>query len=126
MSEKTTIETLSEQQQQALIALLANGSTDKAARAAGVTTRTVYRWLADPTFEEVYRAARREAVQAALGALQQASASAVATVVAIMRNPKASPAVRLSAARSVLELALQSVELDDVLTRLSALEARQP
>ena len=126
MTDKPTIEQLSEQQQQAIIALLASGSTDKAARAAGVTPRTVYRWLADPTFELVYRAARREAVQAATAALQRASADAVVTVVAIMRSRTAPPAVRLAAARTILELARESLELDDLQARITALEARNP
>lgn len=125
MATSTNLEHLPERQQHAIIALLAKGTVAAAARASGVGERTLHTWLADPTFSAAYRAARRESVRAALAALQRASADAVATIAMVMKDRAAAPAVRLAAARTVLDLALQAVELDDVLARLAALEAKQ-
>lgn len=125
MAANPALENLTERQQQAIIALLSKGTIAGAARSAGVGERTLHTWLGDPTFIEAYRAARRESVRAATAALQRASADAVTTIASIMRDKTAPPAVRLSAARSVLELALQGLELDDVLARLAAVEAKR-
>lgn len=125
MAESTVLENLPERQQKAIIALLAKGTIAAAARSAGVGERTLHTWLGDPTFSEAYRAARRESVRAATASLQRSSADAVTTIASIMRDKSAPAGVRLAAARTVLDLALQAVELDDVLARLAALEAKQ-
>jgi len=109
----------------ALAALLSEPTLEAAAKKVGVSISTLSRWMTIPEFAEKHRAARRDSVSAATTALQRHAAGAVATLAAVMDNPEAPPAVRVSAARSVLDLAYRAAELDDVLARLAALEQSQ-
>ena len=113
---------LSAKQEKTLAALLASPTIADAAAAAGVGVRTVHTWLTDPVFEAAYRTARRDAVQQATARLQQASTDAVSTLVDLLQSAR--PAIQLAAARSILELAIKNVELDDFAARLAALEAQ--
>ena len=106
----------------ALAALLSEPTMEAAARKTGVSISTMSRLMEIPEFQEKYRQARRDSVSAATCALQRHAAGAVATLAAVMDNPEAPPAVRVSAARAVLELAYRAVEVEDVLARLDALE----
>jgi hypothetical protein len=115
---------LTERQQNALGALLNETTVRKAAAASGVPERTLYAWLKDPAFLEEYRAARRAAVQQATARLQQASTAAVNVLLMTMARDTTPAAVRVTAARVILEFAIQSVELDDLAARLEALEAK--
>lgn len=121
MAEKPTTNDLTTRQHSALSALMSEPTIRKASEVAGVPERTLYKWLKESAFQEAYRGARRDATQQAIARLQQFSSSAAATLVSLMAggNP---PAIRLAAARSVLELAIKSVELEDIAARLEALE----
>jgi hypothetical protein len=61
--------------------------------------------------------------QAAIGQLQNVCWVAVRTSLMIMANEKAPASARVSAARTVLEMSIKAVELEDIEQRLSALEA---
>lgn len=111
---------LSAKQHKAISALMSTVTLAKAAESAGVGERTLYTWLEEPAFDAAYRAARREAVQIATARLQQASGAAVAVLCQLMVNGTQS--IKLSAAKTVLELAIKSVELEDIAARLEALE----
>lgn len=111
---------LSPKQHKAISGLLVAPTIKEAAELAGCGERTLRGWLDEPTFQAAYQAARRQAVGQAIAQLQQMSSIAVGTLLDLMAF--ASPAVRLSAARTVLELAIKSVELDDIQARLAALE----
>lgn len=113
---------LTPKQEKAIIALMSSATITEAAAAAGVGERTLYTWLADPAFQSAYRAARRESVGQATARLQQLSAAAVATLEALLDNPK--PQVALAAARTILEQAIKAVELDDLQLQLAELAAR--
>ena len=106
----------------ALVALLSEPTMEAAAKKSGVSISTLSRWMEIPEFQEKYRQARRDSVSTATCALQRHAAGAVATLAAIMGDIEAPPAVRVSAARAVLELAYRAVEVEDVLARLDALE----
>jgi ATP-dependent helicase YprA (DUF1998 family) len=110
-------------QHRTVSALLSEPSVRKAAEIAGVKERTVYNWLKTPAFADEYRAARRAATSQAIARIQTYSGHAAATLVMLMAsgNPAA---VRLAAASKVLDLAIKSVEIDDLAARLEALEAR--
>jgi len=64
-------------QQEAILALLTNGTVEQAARAVNITPRTLYRWLQEPLFHKAYRKARRDAFGQGTARLQQASGAAV-------------------------------------------------
>ncbi len=124
MADNPVPDNLTAKQQKAISALLSEPTIRKAADAAGVPERTLYQWLKNPAFDTAYRSARRESVQQATARLQYASSSAVAVLCSLMARDTVHASIRLSAAKTILELALKSLELDDVAARLTALEAK--
>ena len=104
-----------------LLALACGASVDQAARQCSLSTRTVYRRLADSAFRQQLQALRADLVQRTAGALTAAATEAVRTLLELQK-PSAPPAVRLGAARSVLELGLKLREAADLEERLAALE----
>lgn len=113
---------LNHKQESAIAALLSAPTVAQAATVAGIGEGTLWRWLALPTFQTQYRAARREVVGHAVARLQAACRAAVDTLESVMANGEAAPASRVSAARAVLEMAFKAVELDDLAVRVEALE----
>ena len=111
-------------QQAVLLALACGATVESAARRAGVTERTVYRYLADPAFRQRVHQARAEQMERTGGALSAASLPAVKTLVDLVQDMTAPPAVRRGAARDLLEMNLRYRETTDWETRLAALEER--
>jgi len=107
--------------EQAIAALLAQPTVADAARSIGVGESTLRHWLREPVFCEAYRMARRQAVEVAIGTLQQAAAEGVTT---LRRNMSETtpPAVQVRAAVAILEHAARGVELLDLAERVAALE----
>ena len=107
---------------EALVLALACGATvENAARTAGVSLRTVYRRLAEPAFRTRLQGARAEMVQRATGMLTAAALEAVKTLL-VLQQASVSAAVRLGAARAILELGAKLREVADLEARLAALE----
>ena len=115
-------EKLSRNQERAIAALLVHPTMLAAAAAAGVGEVTLWRWLQIPEFKEQYRLARREAVSQAVGHLQSACSVAVVALTDISQDVNCPASARVSAARTVLELALKGVELEDLAVRVEELE----
>ena len=67
-------------QQKALLALLTNPTKEKAAAAAGITSKTLRGYLADPEFQAEYRKAFAGMVEDATRQAQQAIAPALSTL----------------------------------------------
>jgi hypothetical protein len=112
--------------QEALISALLNEDTiDAAAKTVGIGVMTAYRWLKDPDFRAVYREARREVVEHAITHVQQATGEAVQTLRDIMADVVAPASARVSASRTMLELAIKVVEVQDLDARIAALEAQK-
>ena len=116
------ISELSSAQEQAILALLTEPSIAAAATKAGVGERTLHRWLRLEGFASEYRRSRREAFAQAIGLTQRSSAGAVATLLRVMHDPKASWSSRVNAASHILRFARESIELDDLASRVDALE----
>lgn len=112
----------SRKKEEAIAALLVHPTIAGAAKAAGVSEASLLRWLKEETFATDYRTARRQAVEVAIGLLQKASGAAVATLVSIMQDAEKAGSVRVSAARSVLDMAFKGMELQDMEVRLGVLE----
>jgi hypothetical protein len=106
---------------QLLMALACGVTVENAARQAGISPATAYRRLADPAFIQRLRALRGDMVQRTAGTLTAASGESVRTLLELQK-PSAPPAVRLGAARSVLEIGIKMREAADLEERLSALE----
>jgi len=91
--------------QQCVVDALAAGSTlTDAAEAYGVHRVTIYRWMkTSKPFAAALHRARAEFVLARRDDLRLLSNRAVETLLAILDNPKASPAVQLRAAMFILQ-----------------------
>lgn len=110
-------------QQKALAALLTAPSKAAAAKAAGISDRTMRDYLADPTFQTEYKKAFGNMVEDACRAAQQALAPALSTLREIVEDKDEDANARISAARAILSNGLKLTETTDILDRLSELEA---
>ena len=109
-------------QQKALLALLTNPTKEKAAAAAGITSKTLRGYLADPEFQAEYRKAFAGMVEDATRQAQQAIAPALSTLREVVEDSGEGSQFRISAARSILEYSLKLTELNDILAKLKELE----
>jgi len=113
---------LPEKQEAALLSLLSHKTLKESALAAGVSMPTLWRYLRDPVFSLRYREARRELVECAMVRLQN-DAEHAARVLRDVADDKTAPAsARVTAARTIIELSVKSVELGDLQQRLASLE----
>ncbi len=110
--------------QEAIAALLTEPTIREAAKTAGVGEKTLGRWLQDEDFCQSYREAKRQVVQQAVTRLQQISGEAVEALRGVMTDDTKPPSSRVAAARIVLDMALKSVELEDLEARVEALEKK--
>ncbi len=120
MTEKT--DNLTPKQQKAISCLLTESTVAKAAVAAGVGERTLHRWLEDTDFVAAYKQARFNVSCQATSRLLQASSEAATVLMTLMLDKNTPASVRLGAARSVLEFTFKAVELEQIESRLTALE----
>ena len=113
---------LSRKQEQAIVALLNEQTIGRAASAAGVHERTLYRWLDRPAFSRAYRQARREAFGQAIALTQRYAPLAVNTLAQVMMDQAAPHHAKVSAATTLLRFGREGIELDDLAARVEALE----
>ncbi|WP_121186503.1 helix-turn-helix domain-containing protein [Nocardiopsis sp. Huas11] len=106
----------------AILALARGSGTKTAAQEAGVSPRTVRRWLADDTvFADEVRDLRGELLDEVVGALTSASMKAVETLVECLQADD--PSVRVRAAAQILR-ALPAMRVEGELTeRFAEIEA---
>ena len=104
-------------------ALAAGSPVEQAARAAGLSTRTAYRRLADPAFRARLARARDTLIETALGELVDSASEAVATLRALLQAED--ERVRLGAAKATLEQLLRLRETLTLGQRLATLERAQ-
>jgi hypothetical protein len=101
-------------------ALAAGASAAAAAEKAGVSERTVRRRLEDPAFRARVDEARADLVRLAVGRLADVGALAGDTLAELVKAGP--PAVRLGAARSILEFMLRGAEVDTLARQVSDLK----
>jgi hypothetical protein len=103
-----------------LIAALARGtSVAKAAKEAGYSERQAYRKSRDPEFQAEVTRVRAELLDRAYGRLSCTTGDAVRALHGLLRDD--SPAVRLNAAKAVLDYCWkfkESLEMTERLTRI--------
>lgn len=104
-----------------LMALAGGASIGAAADATGFGARTIHRRLRDPGFRKRLAELRSEAVGRAVGKLADASSDAAEALQRLLRAR--SEAVRLGAARAILELGCRLREAEEFAARIAALEA---
>jgi hypothetical protein len=106
----------------AIAALLTQRSIEEAARVAGISIQTMYRWMKEPEFQVEFRRARQDAFSQSIARLQQAAGAAVSTLLKLMVDPATPAPTRAYAANSVLLHSRRSMEIDDIQARLDAME----
>lgn len=106
-------------------ALLASGSNRAAAKALGVSEKTIRSRLQKPDFRERYEDLKNGMVEAVGDQIAANLSGAVQTIVEVMTNPENNPAVRSQAAGELLRTALRYFEAGKFERRLTALEAAQ-
>jgi hypothetical protein len=113
---------LGRKQEEAIAALLTQRNVEEAARAAGIGTRTLLRWLKVPDFQTAYREARRAAFGQAVARLQQGASAAATTLLKTMIDPNTPASVRVRAAECVMNHATKAIEIEDIEARVAMLE----
>jgi len=110
---------------QALAALLSCKSVEDAAQQAGISTRTLFRWLhEDEEFQREYHQAGALLMEGTLNMLQRICGGAVETLAKVMEDGMATSSSRVAAARATLELTLKIEDHRALVRRLERLEAR--
>lgn len=117
-----SLNVLSSDRQRAINELLASGNQTKAAEAAGVTGRTLRRWLCEPAFVAALDEAQNQLLDDVTNDLVRASHDAVALLHRIVKDPNAKPSLQIRAAQIVIDSVLRWQELRDFDRRLTALE----
>jgi len=107
----------------AIAALLTARNVQEAAKLAGVSERTLSRWLAEPGFRAGLLTAEGDAIDAATRRLLTLQQAAIDTLEQVLGDVGAGPGVRLRAAQAVLEHMLRLREQRTTEERLTALEA---
>ena len=114
---------LTRNQDRALSALMSLPTLALVAAQVGITERTLHRWInEDSAFKAEYLKLRREIVGNAVLQLQKASNNAVNTLISVMNDAENPASARVAAAKTVLEMSLKALEIDDLEQRISALE----
>ncbi|MEU7581960.1 hypothetical protein AB0B50_30730 [Streptomyces sp. NPDC041068] len=107
----------------AVLALAQGRTTGQAAKSAGVSGRTILRWLDEPSFHQEVTDARTELLHLAVGRLAAASTKAVDALVDALDNERGQ--ARVQAARTLLDACLALRESLDLEQRLAALETAE-
>ena len=110
----------------AIAALLTARNNEEAAKAIGVSPKTLLRWQKLPEFERAYREARMTAFHQSNARLQQASSPAVTTLLKIMVDPAAPMAVKARCAYYILDQTRKAVEAEEIEARVTELERAAP
>lgn len=109
--------------ERAINALLSESSIEAAAAKAGLSKRTVLRWLKDSGFRADYAKAKGDQLRMATGILARNATKAAQTLEQIFAGePAPHQGARTAAAIGTLRLALEAYALENFETRLYRLE----
>ena len=111
-----------EQQQRAIEALADAPTVAEAARRAEVSRASIYNWLKDRAFADRVRAERHEALRHGVGLLHYTVQKAALALLEVLDDPDATPAARVSAARTVFAHAYTGYEMDHVDQKIAQIE----
>jgi hypothetical protein len=104
-----------------LLALACGASVEAAARQCKLSERTVYRRLEDPEFKGRLDSVRSDMIQRSAGMLTAAAGEAVRTLLSLQKDTTPA-AVRLGAARAILEIGIKLRQLVELEQRLAEVE----
>ena len=115
---------LRENQLQALSALIGGLSHEKAAAIAGVTPRTLGRWLHQSDFKKALGMITANNIGLSSARLAQLSGKAISVIDSAMTSKESNQSQKLRAANFTLSHLLKLGEYNEVLQRIDALESR--
>jgi hypothetical protein len=96
----------------AILALLTEGTIEKAAQAAGISCRTLYRWLQMAEFRAAFHQAKREAFSQSTTRLQRGSVAMATVLLKVASDPDAPLSIRVHAADRALTHAGRGTEME--------------
>ncbi len=109
--------------EEAIVALLTYRTTEEAARAVKISAKTLLRWQKEPEFATALRMAKRSAFDQSLARLHHLSGAAISTLGKVMMDPATPPSTKVRAADNIWSHTVKAIELEEIETRLAALEA---
>jgi hypothetical protein len=112
----------SRKMEEAVAALLTQRNHEEAAKAVGIGTATLLRWQKQSEFQQAFRIARRAAHTQSIARLQQATSTAVSTLLKVMVDANTPASTKVREADSVLNHSAKAIEIEDVDVRVSELE----
>jgi hypothetical protein len=119
-------EKINRKKEQAISALLSQPTLKAAAEVAGIGEKTLWRWLQNEDFQDAFMEVRRQLVQQVLSNIQRSMSKAVNTLLEVMDDPDSPASSKVQAARSIIDVGLKGLELEDFELRLSRLEDHLP
>src|SRR5262245_19497145 len=112
-------------QEAAILALLTEKSIQLAAERCGVHEQTLRHWLNDdPDFRAKYDHARQAIYRIGIARIQALTGRGVETLEELL-DAKKFPAVRLGAARTIVELGIHQHDAETILRKLEEIESAQ-
>jgi hypothetical protein len=115
---------LGRRRERAIQALLECDSQKEAARNVGIGEVTLWRWMQEPEFNQAFREAKRRVLDEALITLQKATGKAISALVSILDDQEKPASARVTAARTILETAVKTIQFEDLEARVHELEQR--
>lgn len=104
--------------------ILTCSSYGEAAKKAGVSDSTLYRLRNNPEFKQVINQVKKSIFQDTMQKAQGYCMESLEVLRNIMNDPAATDSSRVSAARTVLELGLNSAEQEMIVSKIEELERR--
>ena len=119
-------EKINRKKEQAISALLSQPTLKAAAEVAGIGEKTLWRWLQNEDFQDAFMEVRRQLVQQVVSNIQRSMGKALNTLLEVMDDPDSPASSKVQAARSIIDVGLKGLELEDFELRLSRLEDHLP
>jgi len=113
--------TLTHKQEKAIMLLLQNKKIEEVAQELGISTKTLYRWLKQDNFRQRFNEVRQELFYEALEGLKTLTKEAINTLEDVLKNGTKETS-RVTASKTVLELALRLKEVEELEKRVEELE----
>jgi transposase-like protein len=113
--------TLTHKQEKAIMLLLQNKKIEEVAQELGISTKTLYRWLKQDVFKKRFVEVRQELFNEALDSLKTLTKQAIDTLEDVIKNGTKETS-RVTASKTVLELALRLKEVEELEKRVEELE----
>jgi len=112
---------LTHKQEKAIMLLLQNKKIEEVAQELKISQVTLYRWIKQENFKQRFSEVRQELFNEALDSLKTLTKQAIDTLDDILRNGTKETS-RVTASKTVLELALRLKEVEELEKRVEELE----